>query len=94
MNLMRRRSAPHNEFRLCGSRADVESEGSEIVIRSTFILGIFYVLVPYVVFQFVLRWSGSTACSGIAAVASVPVAIFGYVRLFESVKRRQLSKGA
>ena len=62
------------------------------MLGSTFILGIFYGLVPYVAFQLVLKLSGSTACSWIAAVASVPAAIFGYARLFESA-RRQLSKG-
>ena len=56
--------------------------------------GIFYVLIPYVVFQLVFKLSESTALSWIAAIASVPAAIFGYVRLFESLKRRRFSKGA
>lgn len=64
------------------------------MLGSTFILGIFYVLIPYVAFQLVFKLSGSIAYSWIAAVASVPAAIFGYVRLFESVKRRRHSKGA
>jgi len=56
------------------------------------LLGIFYVLVPYVAFQLVFKLSGSTMCSWVAAVISVPAVIVSYVRLFESVKRRWFSK--
>jgi hypothetical protein len=62
------------------------------MLGSMFILGIFYVLVPFVAFQIAFKLSESTSWSWFAAAISVPAVIFGYVRLFEVVKRRWFSK--
>ena len=48
--------------------------------------GIFYVLVPYRVYQVAVRCTDSALVVWLSTLGAVPLAIFLYVRIFEWVK--------
>lgn len=47
---------------------------------------LFYVGVPYVAYRVVWHWTGSSVASWAAAVVTVPVGVFLYIRWFEYLR--------
>ncbi len=54
---------------------------------------VFYFVVPYVAYQAVRHWTGSSAASWVAAILAVPVGVLLYVRLFERLKHGVWRRG-